>query len=434
VPNQTIFCNTPWYELHIYWDGSLGICCQEDHKLYAGTDYNIANMTIAEWFNSEPVRLFRSAMFDNRQHSACRRCYTEEKFGGNSRRIKSNQKSVIFTRQAFEPSYLQSPGLQHFEHSKDNSGWTDTQPIDLHIDLGNFCNLACKMCNARASTKIASQEVAWGKESSRQYLGVDWTRNETVWNRFIQELLVIPGLKNIHFMGGETLLTPRLEQLVDRFVAAGRFEVCFSFVTNGTVFNESLMSKLTKFQRVGIEVSIETVDKHNAYQRQGTDTELVLKNIDRYLSYCNNSSITVTLRPAVSALTVGYYAGLLKYALDKQLIVKALLCFDPAFLHPAVLPPAVKQQYLKLYSQLLDELADIKINHDFNVSDPNNYAAVVKEQAEMISRVLQEPQPQEAEHLLEQMVDHCRRWDQIYRLDARSLYPELNEVWDRYAY
>jgi hypothetical protein len=84
--------------------------------------------------------------------------------------------------------------------------------------------------------------------------------------------------------------------------------------------------------------------------------------------------------------------------------------------------------------QLLDELTDIKINHDFNVSDPNNYAAVVKEQAEMISRVLQEPQPQEAEHLLEQMVDHCRRWDQVYRLDARSLYPELTEVWDRYAY
>jgi hypothetical protein len=47
---------------------------------------------------------------------------------------------------------------------------------------------------------------------------------------------------------------------------------------------------------------------------------------------------------------------------------------------------------------------------------------------------LQEPQPQEAEHLLEQMVDHCRRWDQVYRLDARSLYPELTEVWDRYAY
>jgi hypothetical protein len=131
---------------------------------------------------------------------------------------------------------------------------------------------------------------------------------------------------------------------------------------------------------------------------------------------------------------VGYYAGLLKYALDKQLIVKALLCFDPAFLHPAVLPATVKQQYLESYLQLLDELTDIKINHDFNVSDPNNYAAVVKEQAEMISRVLQEPQPQEAEHLLEQMVDHCRRWDQVYRLDARSLYPELTEVWDRCAY
>lgn len=391
-------------------------------------------MSISEWFNSEPVKKFRLALLDNTPHSACRRCYEEEKFDGNSRRIRSNQKSVIFTQQAFHPSYLQSPGYHHFAHSEFALGNTQTSPIDLHIDLGNHCNLACKMCNPRASSTIASQQVRWGIESSQQYLGTDWTRNEVVWNKFLDELISIPQLKNIHFMGGETLLSRRLEPLIDRFVEAGRFEVCFSFVTNGTVFNESLMSKLVKFQRVGIEVSIETIDDHNAYQRQGTNTVLVLQNMDRYLAYCNNTSITLSLRPTPSLLSVGYYIGLLRYALDKKLTIKSNLCFEPDFLNPALLPFEVKQQYLQHYIQLLNELDSVDISVDYNYSDPNNYRSAVKSQAIMIRNVLQQPQPDNSAELLSKLVKHCQRWDQVYHLNARELYPELIKVWDDYGY
>lgn len=373
-------------------------------------------------------------MNDDVQHTACRRCYTEENFGGNSRRLRSNQKSVIFTRQAFHESYLQSPHYKHFSYSESNSGATDTMPIDMHIDLGNYCNLACKMCNPQASSTIAVQEISWGIESSRQYIGTDWTRNEAVWNKFLNEVVAIPNLKNIHFMGGETLLTNRLEQLIDRFIELEKFNVCFSFVTNGTVYNPSLVSKFKLFERVGIEVSIETVDQHNSYQRQGTDTSIVLENIDQYLEACNNSSITVALRPAPSLLTVGYYPGLLRYALDKKLVVKSTLCFDPAFLHPLVLPVAVKKQYLPAYVALLEELKDVDIDADYNASDPNNYRIIVKQQTQMIKNLLESPAPIGAEMLLKQMVEHCRRWDRVYGFNARELYPELDVVWDQYGY
>ena len=312
APNKNIFCNTPWYELHIYWDGSLGICCQEAHKLYSDSDrqYNIATMSIKEWFNSIPVKKFRTDILGNQQLTECTRCYTEEDHGGNSRRLKSNQKSVIFTRTAFDASIQQSPGYKHFLTSAEQQGHTDTYPIDVHIDLGNFCNLACKMCNPRASSTIASQQVKWGIESSRQYLGTDWTRNTEVWNNFKQQLLELPKLNNIHFMGGETLLTDRFEDFVDFMIDHKRFDLCFSFVTNGTIFRPELIQKLKQFRRVGIEVSVETVDEHNAYQRQGTDTELVLSNIKNYIELCNETSVTVALRPAPSLLSIGYYTEL----------------------------------------------------------------------------------------------------------------------------
>jgi pyruvate-formate lyase-activating enzyme len=436
TPNKNIFCNTPWYELHIYWDGGLGICCQEEHRLYQqlNQDYNIARMTIVEWFNSEPVKKFRTDILQNKRLSLCKSCYVEEDLGGNSRRIRSNQKSVIFTRAAFDESFLQSPGYPSFAHSQQHSGETDTHPIDLHVDLGNYCNLACKMCNAQASSTIASQEVRWGIDASRQYLGSNWTQDDGVWNSFKQQLLAIPRLNNIHFMGGETLLTDRLEDLVDTFLEHRRQDVCMSFVTNGTVFSANLLNKLRQFRRVGIEISIETVTDHNAYQRQGTDTDQVLSNIEKYLTHCNGTSITLALRPVPSVLSIGYYDTLLRYALKKQLIVKSSLCYDPAFLDPKILPAEIKQQYLEKYQQLLADLDQISVPEDYNASDPNNYQSVIKEQAQMCVSILQSPTRTDSEHQLELMVRHCERWDRVYGLDARILYPEFQTILDRHGY
>ena len=426
MPNKNIFCNTPWYELQIYWDGSLGICCQEDHKLYSDNSYNIATTSIAEWFNSDPVKHFRQRILKSNPVSECRRCYHEEAQGAMSRRIRSNQKSVIFT-QAFDNSFEQSPGRRHF----DISGETLTHPIDIHIDLGNYCNLACKMCEPKASSRIAAQEVKWGNKSAEPYLGTDWTSDQKVWNNFKQQLLEIPGLNNIHFMGGETLLTDRFEDLVDWLIEHNRFEVCLSFVTNGTVYKPTLMTKLQKFKRAGIEISIETVDEHNAYQRQGTDTSVVLGNIDRYTKLGN--TVEVCLRPAVSALTIGYHAGLIEYAFDKKLLIKSLLVSAPRFLDAEILPTDVKLAYLQTFVPLINQLSAYRSN-DYNASDPNEFKRNLAQHAEACVTMLSTSLPGDSEQQLKAMVDHCRKWDHVYNLNARELYPELTEVWDRYAY
>ena len=430
MPDQKIFCNSPWYELHIYWDGSLGICCQEDHKLYSSDQhYNIANISIRDWYNSEPVREFRQSLLGTASVSACSRCTQDENISANSRRIRSNQKSVIFTA-AFNDSFQQSPGHKHFVDSF-QAGHTKSLPVDLHIDLGNYCNLACKMCNAQASSHIAAQQVRWGIDSSRQYLGTDWTRDTTVWENFLQQLLDLPTLNNIHLMGGETLLTDRFEQLIDFFIKHQRFEVGFSFVTNGTVFKPDLLHKLKQFRRVGIEVSIETVDEHNAYQRQGTDTTVVLHNIQQYQQQCNGTNITVSLRPATSALTIGYYVGLLQYALEYKLIIKSNQVYRPDFLNVSVLPRTVKNIYISQYQEFLDKLSTNTVTQDYNASDPNNYVAVIQEHAQACVNALQAP---DQTHLLPALVAHCQKWDQVYKYNAWELYPEWQNFLEQHGY
>jgi hypothetical protein len=391
-------------------------------------------MSIAEWFNSEPVRKFRQDMLGDTKTSLCQTCYNDEKHNGNSRRWKSNQKSVIFLEKAFEQSFLQSPGYPAFEYSATHDYTTITEPVDIHVDFGNFCNLACKMCKAEASSVIAAQEVKWGVKSSQQYLGTDWTKDQKTWDSFKQQLISMPKLNNIHVMGGETLATNRFDDLVDSLLAAGRTDVCISFVTNGTMFRSELLKKLKNFRRVGIEVSIEAISKHNSYIRQGTDTELVLHNINRYIEITNNTTVTVALRPVPSFLSVGYLPELLQYALDRQFIVKSNFCYTPNFLNIKYLPISAKKSYLDKFTKWLESQSIVGNLGDSNASDPNNYRLVVKNIAETCISMLSSPDPHNIIENHKMLIDHCKRWDKVYNYNARELYPELREMFDEYGY
>lgn len=440
MPDRSIFCSAPWYELQIYWDGSLGFCCQESHKLYSDSlseIYNVKNISIKEWYNSEPMKQARSSLLGDSKVSFCQRCYNEESASGTSRRYRTNVKNVIFVKNNFEESYQQSPAFSKFNHSFLNAGDYNQMPVDIHIDLGNYCNLACKMCWAGASSKIAAQEVKWGNLEFSKYVGSDWTRDNETWNRVLYEIASIEKLKNVHFMGGETLITKRFEDFVDFMIDQNKTNIGISFVTNGTTFNQSLLEKLLKFKRVGIEVSIETTTLHNTYQRQGTDTESVLKHIQRYRAYDNNDNITVTVRPAISLLTIGNYDTLLEYCLEHKLLVKSLLVTKPRYFDIVVLPESVKLQYQTKYLNLQQKYnfdSPYSSNNDINRSDPNRYKQVIRDQIDMCLNLLKTETPPDSEQQLKLMVQTCRKWDQVYGYDARNLYPELIEIFDKYGY
>jgi hypothetical protein len=197
-----------------------------------------------------------------------------------------------------------------------------------------------------------------------------------------------------------------------------------------------LLNKLKQFKRVGIEVSIETVTEHNAYQRQGTDTELVLKNINQYLEHCNGTNITLTARPAISALTIGHYDTLLRYCLEHKIIVKSLWVIKPDFLNPNILPDAIKQEYIVNYKKLITDynLESVNYQTDYNESDPNEITRIIASQANQCIKMLNSSRPHDSEEQLKNMVAWCQRWDRVYGYNARSLYPEFEQILDQHDY
>ena len=97
MANKKIFCNVPWTNMHLYWDGTYGACCSE-RMPPIGTKYNIKNTSLINWYSSDTIKSFRSRILSDNQLPECNGCYIEESNGHESRRIKENFKSVIFTK------------------------------------------------------------------------------------------------------------------------------------------------------------------------------------------------------------------------------------------------------------------------------------------------------------------------------------------------
>lgn len=436
MPNKNVFCNVPWTNLHIYWDGSYGMCCNESDKPYSVLEkqYNIANMSIPEWFASEPMRNIRLKMFGDQLVDNCKWCYAEESVNYESRRIKENFKSVIFTERGFYRSYQQSPTYKIFESSK-QTGTTDILPIDWHVDLGNECNLACKMCAPKASSKIAAQYRQWAIAGAAQSIFTNWTANDDTWRRFLDGILQTPNLNRIHFMGGEPLLNKRFEGLLD-FLLLNKKNISVSFVTNGTIYKQSIIDKLLQFKSSDIEMSIESFDRTNDYIRQGSEVNRLIENIKK-INDQTTDKFKLVIRSVPQLLSVNSYYNLIEWCLEHRVSLQAIPLKKPTHLQINVLPWDIRQQIIEKYQSTkhkLEQLVNKKFNSLATGRDSSKLEQQLLRETASIISLLSTPSDLDVDSQRQQLAIWLSKWDKEYNLDALEYYPEYAEFFTNIGY
>lgn len=436
MPNQKIFCNVPWTNAHIYWDGSFGICCSEKHKPYAQdqtSHYNIKKFTVAEWYNQQPIKEFRKNIHEIKPLSNCVKCYSEEQVSYESRRIKENFKSVIFTEQAFEKSYLQSPEYQNFENSK-VTGETKKLPVDWHVDLGNECNLACKMCNPQASSKISAHYQSWNLIDTSY--NNNWTTDPIAWANFLKSIEETKNLNRIHFMGGEPLLNKNFHTLLDFLIDKSLTHISLSFVTNGTLIDQILINKLKKFKTFNIEVSIESIHSNNHYIRQGVDTSVTLSNIESLLTQTNDQ-FQLVLRSVPQLLNVNNYNEYIEWAYNKKLSIQGIPLSNPDYLQISVLPIDIRKNILPRYYETLNKLKEQSKGSFATIATGRNISVLhvqLIRECESIINLLKLQEPNNVETLRKELVGWLMKWDKKYNLNALTEYPEYSNFLQQYGY
>lgn len=431
MSNQKIFCNVPWTNTHIYWDGSFGMCCSERMPPHQEpTKYNLKNMTVAQWHATDIMEKARAQIKGNQALPQCVDCYHEEAVGYESRRIKENFKSVIFTEQAFERSYQQSPMYDIFENPIGIR-----QPVDWHVDLGNECNLTCRMCRPSASSKISSLYTKW------QLIDVsanrNWTLDPQSWQNFTNSVLATTNLNRIHFMGGEPMLNKRFPELLDFLIDNNKTNLSISFVTNGTLFDQTIIDRLKQFRSCDIEVSIESIEPNNNYLRTGTDTTIVISNILKLVKQ-QSDTFHVVLRSAPQLLSINNYYKLIAWAWEQQLPLQGVPVNSPGYLQISVLPSSLRQQFIKHYESVRDS---IDLNQFTGLAtglatgrNVGTLNMTLRRECDAMINLLRVPEPSNIKELQTKLATWLQRWDNEYELNAYDYYPEYREFLDAIQY
>jgi len=423
MSNNKIFCNVPWTNTHVYWNGQYGMCCAESHPP-ANRTYNLKFHSVTEWYNSKPMTDFRQRMLGDDPLSECSTCYRDEKYGQESKRIRENFKTAIFTEQAFDRSYQESEWNKHFTPT------TTQQPRDWHVDFGNECNLACKMCFPGASSRIAQQYVKWGILESTP---TNWTADPVQWKSFIDSVDSTKEIHRIHVMGGEPMINKRYVEFVQHLVDQGRTDISMSFVSNGTLINHELINLLKKFKEVNIEISLESINDNNHYIRQGSNTAQVIDSV-RWLGM--NTFFQVVMRSVPQLLSVNNYDQYIQWAFDRKLSIQSIPLQRPAYMAINVLPWDIRaglvEQYVRVKQYIESKTDGIKTIATGR--DTSRLGAQLIRECDMIVSQLQAPAPSNVQALRSTLVEWLLRWDKIYDLDAREYYPEYTTFLEQHGY
>jgi MoaA/NifB/PqqE/SkfB family radical SAM enzyme len=423
MANKDIFCAIPWHASHLYWDGSYGACCEERNKP-PGEIKNISEVSLAEWYNSSEMRAFRLRVLGDTKLPECESCYKYELQGHESKRVRENFKVGIFTKQAFEKSFNQSPWFQKFTESA-AEGSTDCLPIDLHIDFGNQCNLACKMCNPSASSRIAQQYKSWQIAFDKK---LNWSESESAYQQLLANIKSIKKLNRIHIMGGEPTINKKFYKFLDWLINNNFENVSLSFVSNGTKYNDRLIEKLSKFRSVDIEISLESIHDNNHYIRQGSDTSQTLTNILKILDK-RSPSLNLVLRSVPQLLNVNNYHEYIRFAYKNKISIQSIPLISPRYLAIGVLPKKIRESFVQNYQQVKQELLqNVENTHTLATGrDTSRLEQQLAKECDTIINLLNQPETNNILELQQELIAWLLKWDKKYNLNALNFYPEYNQ-------
>ena len=371
---EKVFCTVPWYEIHINADGTYHTCGSQPNTISGTPDaeiFNIDNMPIEEYFNDRKMCNVRIAKLDGVPEPLCELCYGEEDSNNYSKRQRELLKSVIFAGKNFQRSYEQSPFAKHAAYTKENQGKTNITPISYHVSLGNECNLACKMCDLKSSSKIAANLKSQGLYHGP--VKINWTNNEKAWTSFLSTLKNTKNLKALHVIGGEPFIMPRFVELVNWFIDNNITDIYFGTTTNGTVFNKKLLDTLSKFTHLDLGISIETPSELNDKIRVGNfKVDTILENIKKIKEY-RSDNFFITLRTVPSLLSVAEYDKMIDYSIEIDLPIMSNMLSNPEYLRIGNLAPDIKKTLYNKFTDWIakfDEKYSIKSDIMFNDRDP----------------------------------------------------------------
>ena len=287
-------CLFPWSMMDIRRSipnkgGPLATCC-------CNLDEFKPDASFPDYTQPDPMLRLKEHMDQGTLPPACYRCTTEEQAGGTSERIR---------RIIGEPMH----GLEEFAKNRTVNSY------GVRVKFGNLCLQACRICHPYDSSVWHHLANTPGSNIFEQDVTDDpefWTLMTTAIEREITQHRHF----HIDLMGGETLLQPGVNRLLDWCLEQGyqdRLEV--RITTSLSAMPANTLMKLTLFHRVLFMLSIDSVDYNYRYVRWPVEFAKIEGNLDYLIEFgqTHGGNFTYLLTPVFSLGNIFYLQDYLDY-------------------------------------------------------------------------------------------------------------------------
>jgi organic radical activating enzyme len=336
-----VFCKTVWSGLHILPDGYIRLCSigqntypELDMQRCRDKDGNLMHIlthSIQDIMNSDKHREVRLFNVNNptKWSPHCECCENREVIT-NYDRLHDNISRRIYLLKIDDDNVVSELA---FKNNKiDQQGNINWMPSSLDIRFGNLCNQKCVMCgpvysnqwydewfdyygSMRQETNNQLKEIGVGKWSFSQDIKMNvtkdissgkwinsydsqWFEDPRWWIKFEE---MAPHLKHIYITGGEPMVTPAHDEMLDRLIDSGFAKnIWLEYDTNASAINDKIVDRWKHFNKVEIRVSMDAIDNQYELIRFGGKWDKFTKNIKKLKEIEQDSNRKVRLLAATS--------------------------------------------------------------------------------------------------------------------------------------
>ena len=404
------FCTSPWFHMRINNSGSYEYCrwSTKSRGERNDPDHNISTQSPRDYFQQTLAHI-RKAMLAGEAVDSCCECYQQEAHGKVSGRQRQLLKSGI--REIHWAKTLHSsPMYDDFMYSQQHRGVTQRSVSDWQIDLGNYCNSACVFCSPDSSSRLASEFKKIGLIS--QVPQASWCEDPVLLDRFIQDLVRSPKLRYLHFIGGETLITPGFDRILRALIDADIAQrVTMGFTTNLTVWDPATIDLLKQFQQVNLGVSVETLTPVNDYVRWPSQINSVRTLLDQWRELAQAQGWLMQLRITPTCLTIHELHTVYDYAWQHEISVESCnFLTEPAFLRIGVLPLTQRQEAINTLRIWIRDHVQAPQEHILNTRHPDLARSQILQDAQSYCDLLSTA-PDESDRLPD-LINYLHRLEQ----------------------
>lgn len=419
------FCPSPWFHMTINNAGQYEYCRWAIRK-ERDSGFSIHDTTPSNFFQQKMSGI-RQQLLEGQAPPACDSCHQMEKHSKISGRQRQLLKIGVTVDQ-FEKTMVSS--VWHSEFSKGSV--TDHMPQDWQIDLGNYCDSACVFCSPNFSSRLSAEFKKIGIQ--HQTPRSNWTDNTYLVQQFVDTLSQSPRLAYLHFIGGETLITPAFKTILLALIAAGlNQQATIGFTTNLSSWRDDVIELLKQFQNVNLGMSIESFHHVNEYVRYPIKQKTALHHLEKWKDLALERNWFTQLRTTPTALSVKHLTGIYDYAWNNKISIESCnFLIEPEFLRPSVLPREYRLPIIQHFQQWINEHHSGNDSTIVNSRDPNQIQNYVVQELQSYVNYLESDADQSWR--LPELVRYLQKLESNRKNSVLDYLPEYEELFTTAGY